>query len=73
MRRHARRVRKFDSGLAQGLPLVAALRDRGARTVQWALPGWEAECAKAGGEFRVPPDVGIDLDRPPRNLIGAGD
>jgi MGT family glycosyltransferase len=55
------------------LPLVAALRDRGARTVQWALPGWEAECAKAGGEFRVLPDVGIDLDRPPPNLIGVAE
>ena len=55
------------------LPLVAALRDRGARTVQWALPEWEAECAAAGGEFRVLPDVGIDLDSPPPNLIGVAE
>lgn len=55
------------------LPLVAALRDRGARTVQWALPEWEAECATAGGEFRVLPDVGIDLDRAPPNLIGVAE
>jgi MGT family glycosyltransferase len=55
------------------LPLVAALRDRGARTVQWALPEWEAECATAGGEFRVLPDVGIDLDSPPPNLIGVAE
>jgi MGT family glycosyltransferase len=55
------------------LPLVAALRDRGARTVQWALPEWEAECATAGGEFRALPDVGIDLDQPPPNLIGMAE
>jgi MGT family glycosyltransferase len=55
------------------LPLVAALRARGARTVQWARPEWEAECATAGGEFRALPDVGIDLDRPPPNLIGMAE
>jgi MGT family glycosyltransferase len=55
------------------LPLVAALRARGARTVQWASPEWEAECATAGGEFRAIPDVGIDLDRPPPNLIGMAE
>jgi MGT family glycosyltransferase len=55
------------------LPLVAALRDRGARTVQWAFPEWEAECATAGGEFRAVPDVGIDLDQPPPNLIGMAE
>jgi MGT family glycosyltransferase len=55
------------------LPLVAALRDRGARTVQWALPEWEAECTAAGGEFRVLPDVGIDLDHAPVNLIGVAE
>jgi MGT family glycosyltransferase len=52
------------------LPLVAALKDRGARIVQWALPEWEAECATAGGEFRALPDLGIDLRQPPPNLIG---
>jgi MGT family glycosyltransferase len=55
------------------LPLVAALRDRGVQTVQWALPEWEAECATAGGEFRAVPDVGIDLDQPPPNLIGMAE
>ncbi len=55
------------------LPLVAALRDRGARTVQWALPRWEAECATVGGEFRALPDVGIDLEQPPANLIGMAE
>jgi MGT family glycosyltransferase len=55
------------------LPLVAALRNRGARTVQWALPEWEAECATAGGEFRALPDVGIDMSQPPTNLIGVAE
>src|ERR1039458_9135789 len=55
------------------LPLVAALGDRGARTVQWAFPEWEAECRKAGGEFRSVPDFGIDMDRPPPNLIGVAE
>ena len=55
------------------LPLVAALGDRGARTVQWALPQWEAECATAGGEFCALPDVGIDLDQPPPNLISMAE
>lgn len=55
------------------LPLVAALRDRGARTVQWAFPAWEDECATAGGEFRAVPDVGIDVDRPQPNLIGVAE
>jgi MGT family glycosyltransferase len=43
------------------------------QTVQWALPEWEAECATAGGEFRAVPDVGIDLDQPPPNLIGMAE
>ena len=55
------------------LPLVAALGDRGVRTVQWAFPEWEAECRKAGGEFRSVPDFGIDMDPPPPNLIGAAE
>ena len=55
------------------LPLVAALGDRGARTVQWAFPEWEAECRKAGGEFRSVPDFGIDMDPPPPNLIGVAE
>ncbi len=55
------------------LPLVAALRDRGARTVQWALPEWQAECGMVGGEFRALPDVGIDLSQPPPNLIGVAE
>jgi MGT family glycosyltransferase len=55
------------------LPLVAALGDRGARTVQWAFPEWEAECRKAGGEFRSVPDFGIDTDPPPPNLIGVAE
>ena len=55
------------------LPLVAALRDRGARTVQWAYPEWEAECAAAGGEFRTVPDFGIDMDQPPTNLIAVAE
>ena len=55
------------------LPLVAALGDRGARTVQWAFPEWEAECRKAGGEFRSVPDFGIEMDPPPPNLIGVAE
>ena len=55
------------------LPLVAALGDRGARTVQWAFPEWEAECRKAGDEFRSVPDFGIDMDPPPPNLIGVAE
>jgi len=55
------------------LPLVAALRDRGARTVQWGFPAWEEECATAGGEFRAVPDVGIDVDEPQPNLIGVAE
>ena len=55
------------------LPLVAALGARGVRTVQWALPEWEAECVTAGGEFRVLPDVGLPLNRPSSNLIGMAE
>jgi MGT family glycosyltransferase len=51
------------------LPLVGALRESGARTVQFALPKWEAECATAGGEFRALPDVGIDLDAGSPNMV----
>ncbi|MDE3070670.1 MAG: hypothetical protein KGJ43_08075 [Acidobacteriota bacterium] len=55
------------------LPLVAALRKRGVQTIQWALPEWRAECAQAGGEFRALPDLGIDFDHPPRNMIGVAE
>ena len=53
------------------LPLVAALRDTGARTVQFALSKWETECAAVGGEFRAIPDFGVDVDHPPPNPIGV--
>jgi MGT family glycosyltransferase len=53
------------------LPLVAALRDSGARTTQFALSKWETECVAVGGEFRALPDFGIDVDHPPPNPIGV--
>ncbi|HLI31704.1 MAG TPA: nucleotide disphospho-sugar-binding domain-containing protein [Solirubrobacteraceae bacterium] len=52
-------------------PLVRGLQERGARTIQWALPQWEAECTAAGGEFRPLPDVGVEMESPPRNLVGV--
>jgi MGT family glycosyltransferase len=55
------------------LPLVAALGERGVRTVQWAPAAWEAECSAAGGEFREVPDFGIDVENPPPNLIGVAE
>jgi MGT family glycosyltransferase len=55
------------------LPLVRAIRARGAETVQWALPKWEAECRAVGGEFRELPDVGVDFDHPPPTLVGVAE
>jgi len=57
------------------LPLVAALRERGARTVQWALPEWEEECRAVGGEFRtyadIDPDVDAEVESPPENPLAV--
>ncbi len=55
------------------LPLVAALRERGARTVQWALPEWEDECRAVGGEFRTYADIDVDADieSPPENPLAV--
>ncbi len=55
------------------LPLVGALRARGARTVQVALPEWEAECVAVGGDFCAGPDFGIDVSQPPTNLIAVAE
>jgi MGT family glycosyltransferase len=38
-------------------PLVAALGERGLRTVQYAPAEWEETCLSAGGEFRELPDL----------------
>jgi MGT family glycosyltransferase len=46
------------------LPLVAALRQHGLRTVQWAPAEWKQACLSAGGEFRPLPDL-RDLAWPP--------
>jgi MGT family glycosyltransferase len=39
------------------LPLVAALEERGLRTIQWAPSDWEQACLSAGREFRALPDL----------------